>query len=140
MRDWNASPISHECPNSAWDHRANRQYPFIGPTTQSRNAVPARPAINTCAERAGGWDLPDTIGDRSRGQILQISGPETKVSMTNVTLTASELHDHVGEAFDRSVNQPVVITKHGRPRNVVLSYGEHERLAARDRPRRGLRT
>jgi prevent-host-death family protein len=51
--------------------------------------------------------------------------------MTNVTLTASQFHDHVGEAFDRSLNQPVVITKHGRPRNVVLSYGEYERPRAR---------
>jgi hypothetical protein len=131
------SPISHECPNSAWDQRANRQYPFIGPTTQGRNAVPARPAINTYAERAGGWDLPDTIGDRSRGQILQIPARKRRFSMTNVTLTASECHDHIGEAFDRSLNQPVVIPKHGRPRNVVLSYGEYRRLAARDRPRRG---
>ena len=53
--------------------------------------------------------------------------------MTNVTLTASEYQDHVGEAFDRSLSQPVVITKHGRPRNVVLSYGEYERLCAHDR-------
>jgi PHD/YefM family antitoxin component YafN of YafNO toxin-antitoxin module len=27
----------------------------------------------------------------------------------------------------------VLITKHGRPRNVVLSYDEYERLRARDR-------
>jgi prevent-host-death family protein len=84
--------------------------------------------------------LPDAIGDRSHGQILKIPARKRRFSMTNVALTASEFHEHVGEAFDRSLNQPVVITKHGRPRNVVLSYGEHERLAARDRPRRGLRT
>jgi hypothetical protein len=133
MRDWNASRISHECPNSAWDHRANRQYPFIGPTTQSHNAVSARPAINTYAERAGGWGSPDTIGDRSRGQmILQIPARKRTLSMTNVTLTASEFH-HVGEAFDPSLNQPVVITKHGRPRTVVLSYGEQRRRTPRDR-------
>jgi len=34
---------------------------------------------------------------------------------------------------DRSLSQPVLITKHGRPRNVVLSYDEYERLRARDR-------
>jgi prevent-host-death family protein len=51
--------------------------------------------------------------------------------MANVTLTASEFQDHVGKAFDRSPSQPVVITKHGRPRNVVLSYGEYERPRAR---------
>lgn len=50
-----------------------------------------------------------------------------------VTLSASEFQDRVGEALDRSLSQPVLITKHGRPRNVVLSYDEYERLSARDR-------
>ncbi len=50
-----------------------------------------------------------------------------------VTLSASEFQDRVGEALDRSLSQPVLITKHGRPRNVVLSYDEYERLRARDR-------
>jgi prevent-host-death family protein len=53
--------------------------------------------------------------------------------MANVTLSASEFQDRVGEALDRSLSQPVLITKHGRPRNVVLSYDEYERLRARDR-------
>ncbi|MFX6618294.1 type II toxin-antitoxin system prevent-host-death family antitoxin, partial [Acinetobacter baumannii] len=47
--------------------------------------------------------------------------------------SASEFQDRVGEALDRSLSQPVLITKHGRPRNVVLSYDEYERLSARDR-------
>lgn len=53
--------------------------------------------------------------------------------MAPVTLSASEFQDRVGEALDRSLKQPVLITKHGRPRNVVLSYDEYERLSARDR-------
>jgi prevent-host-death family protein len=53
--------------------------------------------------------------------------------MATITLSASEFQDRVGEALDRSVSQPVLITKHGRPRNVVLSYDEYERLRARDR-------
>ncbi|WP_197367242.1 type II toxin-antitoxin system prevent-host-death family antitoxin [uncultured Bradyrhizobium sp.] len=53
--------------------------------------------------------------------------------MAPVTLSASEFQDRVGEALDRSLSQPVLITKHGRPRNVVLSYDEYERLSARDR-------
>jgi prevent-host-death family protein len=65
--------------------------------------------------------------------ILQIPARKRRFSMTNVTLTASEFQDHVGEALDRSLSQPVVITKHGRPGNVALSYGEYERLSARDR-------
>jgi len=53
--------------------------------------------------------------------------------MATVTLSASEFQDRVGEALDGSLSQPVLITKHGRPRNVVLSYDEYERLRARDR-------
>jgi len=53
--------------------------------------------------------------------------------MATVTLSASEFQDRVGEALDRSLSQPVLITKNGRPRNVVLSYDEYERLRARDR-------
>ena len=53
--------------------------------------------------------------------------------MTHDELSASEFQDRVGEALDRSLSQPVLITKHGRPRNVVLSYDEYERLSARDR-------
>ena len=53
--------------------------------------------------------------------------------MATVTLSATEFQDRVGEALDRSLSQPVLITKHGRPRNVVVSYDEYERLRARDR-------
>ena len=53
--------------------------------------------------------------------------------MTTVTLSASEFQDRVGEALDRALSQPVLITKHGRPRNVVLSYDEYQRLRERDR-------
>ena len=53
--------------------------------------------------------------------------------MATITLSASEFQDRLGEALDRSLSQPVLITKHGRPRNVVLSYDEYERLRARDR-------
>ena len=35
--------------------------------------------------------------------------------MPPVTLSASEFQDRVGEALDRSLSQPVLITKHGRP-------------------------
>jgi prevent-host-death family protein len=53
--------------------------------------------------------------------------------MATITLSANEFQDRVGEALDRSLKQPVLITKHGRPRNVVLSYDECERLRAPDR-------
>lgn len=49
------------------------------------------------------------------------------------TLTRSAFEAQVGDALDRALSQPVIITKHGKPKNVVLSYDEYERLTARDR-------
>jgi prevent-host-death family protein len=49
------------------------------------------------------------------------------------TLTRSAFEAQVGDALDRALSQPVIVTKHGKPKNVVLSYEEYERLAARDR-------
>lgn len=49
------------------------------------------------------------------------------------TLTRSAFEAHVGDALDRALSQPVIVTKHGKPKNVVLSYDEYERLTARDR-------
>jgi prevent-host-death family protein len=49
------------------------------------------------------------------------------------TLTRSAFEAQVGDALDRALSQPVIVTKHGKPKNVVLSYDEYERLTARDR-------
>ena len=49
------------------------------------------------------------------------------------TLTRSAFEAQVGDALDRALSQPVIVTKHGMPKNVVLSYDEYERLTARDR-------
>jgi prevent-host-death family protein len=48
-------------------------------------------------------------------------------------LTRSAFVAQVGDALDRALSQPVIITKHGKPKNVVLSYDAYERLMARDR-------
>jgi prevent-host-death family protein len=53
--------------------------------------------------------------------------------MPIVTLTASELQNHIGDALDRALREPLLITKHGKPHNVLLSFQEYERLIARDR-------
>lgn len=50
-----------------------------------------------------------------------------------VTVTRSELEERLGDALDRALTQPLIVTKHGRPKNVLLSYAEYERLIARDR-------
>jgi prevent-host-death family protein len=49
------------------------------------------------------------------------------------TLTRSVFEAQVGDALDRALSQPVIVTKHGKPKNVVISYDEYERLMARDR-------
>ncbi len=49
------------------------------------------------------------------------------------TVTRSELEERLGDALDRALTQPLIVTKHGRPKNVLLSYEEYERLVARDR-------
>ena len=49
------------------------------------------------------------------------------------TLTRSAFEQHLGDALDQALSGPVIVTKHGRPKNVVLSYAEYQRLAARDR-------
>jgi prevent-host-death family protein len=53
--------------------------------------------------------------------------------MRVLTLTASEFQNRAGDALDRSLTHHVVVTKHGRPRNVVISFEEYERFMARDR-------
>ena len=45
----------------------------------------------------------------------------------NATVTRSEL------ALDRSLVRPLIVTQYGRPRNVLLSYEEYQRLLSRDR-------
>jgi len=51
----------------------------------------------------------------------------------SATLTRSEFEERVGDALDKALSQTVIVTKHGRPKNVVLSYDEYQRLIARDR-------
>jgi prevent-host-death family protein len=53
--------------------------------------------------------------------------------MSTVKLTATQFQERPGEALDRALTQHLIIVKHGRPRNVVLSYEEYERLMKRDR-------
>jgi prevent-host-death family protein len=49
------------------------------------------------------------------------------------SVTRSELEERLGDALDQSLTQPLVVTKHGRPKNVLMSYEEYQRLVARDR-------
>lgn len=50
-----------------------------------------------------------------------------------IYITSSNLRNKIGRAEDSALTQPVVITKHGEPRLVLISYPEYERLKRRDR-------
>ncbi|HEY4344543.1 MAG TPA: type II toxin-antitoxin system prevent-host-death family antitoxin [Parvibaculum sp.] len=50
----------------------------------------------------------------------------------NVTATAGELVRQFSHYSDISLAHPVIVTKNGRPRNVLLSVDEYERLKQRD--------
>lgn len=49
------------------------------------------------------------------------------------TVTAAEVSKNFGAYQDAAVREPVVITKNGRPRIVLLAYEDFMRLSKRDR-------
>jgi prevent-host-death family protein len=48
-------------------------------------------------------------------------------------VTAREFQNRPGQYLDMALREPVTITKNGRPRNVILSVEEFDRLKRRDR-------
>jgi len=48
------------------------------------------------------------------------------------TTTAGELVRHFAHYSDVALSHPVVVTRNGRPRSVLLSFEEYERLRRRD--------
>jgi prevent-host-death family protein len=49
------------------------------------------------------------------------------------TVTAAAVSKNFGAFQDAAVREPVIITKNGRPRTVLLAYEDYLRLARRDR-------
>ena len=49
------------------------------------------------------------------------------------TVTAAEVSKNFGAYQDAAVREPVIITKNGRPRTVLMAYEEFVRLSKRDR-------
>ena len=49
------------------------------------------------------------------------------------TVTAAEVSKNFGAYQDAAVREPVVITKNGRPRTVLMAYEDYVRLSKRDR-------
>lgn len=48
------------------------------------------------------------------------------------TTTAADLVRQFAHFSDLALSQPVVVTRNGRPRSVLLSFEEYERLKRRD--------
>ncbi|HXC56548.1 MAG TPA: type II toxin-antitoxin system prevent-host-death family antitoxin [Rhizomicrobium sp.] len=53
--------------------------------------------------------------------------------MAKLTATAGELVRQFSHYSDLALAEPVIVTKNGRPRNVLISVDEYERLKRRDR-------
>ena len=49
------------------------------------------------------------------------------------TVTAAEVSKNFGAYQDAAVRDPVIITKNGRPRTVLMAYEDFIRLSKRDR-------
>ena len=49
------------------------------------------------------------------------------------TVTAAEVSKNFGAYQDAAVREPVIITKNGRPRTVLIAYEDYVRLSKRDR-------
>lgn len=49
------------------------------------------------------------------------------------TVTAAEISKNFGAYQDAAVRAPVIITKNGRPRTVLMAYEDFVRLSKRDR-------
>ena len=50
-----------------------------------------------------------------------------------LTASAASIAQEFSHYSDVSLTRPVVVTKNGRPRNVLLSFEEYNRLKSRDR-------
>jgi prevent-host-death family protein len=55
-----------------------------------------------------------------------------EIMMTS-TVTAAEISKNFGAYQDAAVRDPVIITKNGRPRTVLIAYEDFVRLSKRDR-------
>ncbi len=53
-------------------------------------------------------------------------------SARNVVASAGELVRQFAHFSDIALAQPVIVTRNGRPRNVLISVEEYERLKRRD--------
>jgi prevent-host-death family protein len=64
---------------------------------------------------------------------VQIAWEGQMATADRVTTSAGELVRQFARFSDVALTQPVIVTRNGRPRNVLLSIAEYERLKQRDR-------
>jgi prevent-host-death family protein len=83
--------------------------------------------------------LPSTPAPKPAANICIAAFPEIpynteyKESAMASTVTAAQISKNFGAYQDAAVREPVIITKNGRPRTVLMAYEDFQRLARRDR-------
>jgi prevent-host-death family protein len=63
-------------------------------------------------------------------EMMDISGPDMRAFTTN------DLNKQVGEVTDAATKSPVLITRHRKPRFVMMSYEHYQRIRGDTDPRR----
>ncbi|GEC15843.1 type II toxin-antitoxin system prevent-host-death family antitoxin [Nitrobacter winogradskyi] len=53
--------------------------------------------------------------------------------------TTGDLNKQVGDVTDAAAREPVILTKHRKPRFVLMSYEHYERMRSGSDPRRAYR-
>lgn len=53
--------------------------------------------------------------------------------MALTTYPAAEVQKRFGEFQDRAIREPIIVSKNGRPKTVLVAYDEFVRLKERDR-------
>ena len=53
--------------------------------------------------------------------------------MSPIRATAKEVQKNFGRFQDEALKQPVLVTNNGRPKTVLISIDDYERMSARDR-------
>jgi prevent-host-death family protein len=71
------------------------------------------------------------------GEYCGISGKSVLFAETELlmptTVTSADVSKNFGAYQDAAVREPVIITKNGRPRTVLMAYEDYMRLSRRDR-------
>ena len=81
-----------------------------------------------------GWGKRNKILVLILGRISAIIRNTRKMSMNDmIRISATEFGKEVGRYQDAAMTQPVIVTRNGRDRTVMISADEYQRLKRRDR-------